>query len=1020
MNKYSYIYKFDAKILLEGEHDYDNHIIRCSYTLCELASTVVKKSDSLLFSQIRRNNSKHQKMEDLICIIDFSNFYKSGNKFNEKKLANELKHFENGFELMINSIDKDGSTIFDKHTIVFKDFLKSNSMSKESQVYYLNSEEHFSEKMRKICYLGFDEKEEVAISKLYAYSGLVCSDVTVLDDVNFNEDEFVVVNDIEDDNVIASECIIGISEQSLYENIKTNSELDKKKIACYKEALPYLETHNADVDTIKEMISDYYSLPNNVVIEKYSYIGTNSTGEVVWKQIRVENYPVVVNLFDGEGLIEFSYFQNEIVPLLKPKYRSMTSIQIRMPYCKGMLHSCDFITFFKEQGVESIIDIDGIAHKIDNVKIILTESMFKCINFIDKNLTSRVKWYLDTINKYKFSFGVVTRRNREKEYVNLQYEFLATLPLKGDDVKYFITNSNDVFNKKCSENSIVEKLKDGDEIERFQYELCQTEKGKKYFLSTSSFQKNRKDEFDSLKIDAKFSRFPVMGTQKYLSGDILEFLYKICGRDIPSSEKLDNGSFYMPGESWDNDNAVILRSPHYSRNEVTYSEKAKIGEIRNKYLSHLNSVLMFDSRSLNPARLSGADFDGDLVLAISEETIVNNCQDIMSNYPTILIPSLKARSYKFVFLNKLHCFDDTFSSRTGRISNDALYDLTVVYNSLNSDLDRIGFYTVLNGLEIDSAKNGQKPFLPELPVDKDSLIEQFIEAKNEKNKSRNYKKDSIASLDQKAAEKTDYFASNILNAYKFTNEIIQLDLIPKTNNKFVRTIDSEACAKICAISDIYKQANHIISRVLSSKGRTYIKNLAVSSMMTIDQIISKQNIDIEDLITSFDINSNEAYRYLEKYVNDNKKKFHFLKTKEEKEEYIKDFGVTLKQSTIDILTMEDNENYRLLYLILLNLSKRTNVIVFNDNSVNKDIKNSQWYDAYNSFFTTIKKSAEETTTKFINYDSNKIANEVYEKLIEFSNEFTWEQISKVIDIYNDDIVFTIFKNQLSKHFMEER
>ena len=125
-----------------------------------------KKGDCQLFDQTCKAFNLDKNNEDnfktFFINIDFSNFIKNGGK-----LSNVLKRMPNGISLYIEN-----------KQYVFLTFLKSNSMSKNCCVYYINSE--VKDYIEPRITLNLD-KYNMVLSKWYAYSGLSISDAIILE-----------------------------------------------------------------------------------------------------------------------------------------------------------------------------------------------------------------------------------------------------------------------------------------------------------------------------------------------------------------------------------------------------------------------------------------------------------------------------------------------------------------------------------------------------------------------------------------------------------------------------------------------------------------------------------------------------------------------------------------------------------------------------------------------------------------------------------------------------------------------
>ena len=114
--------------------------------------------------------------------------------------------------------------------------------------------------------------------------------------------------------------------------------------------------------------------------------------------------------FDGEGIISKEY-----AATLDRAYCGRhihTSFQIRLPYIKGMLHQVDFKDFLKSAGTDTITDIYGMTHRVQDVDIILTKSQFKGYGWLkDCGMTWEDYW--TAFRKYRHAL-YVTNVSKEK------------------------------------------------------------------------------------------------------------------------------------------------------------------------------------------------------------------------------------------------------------------------------------------------------------------------------------------------------------------------------------------------------------------------------------------------------------------------------------------------------------------------------------------------------------------------------------------------------------------------------
>ena len=164
--------------------------------------------------------------------------------------------------------------------------------------------------------------------------------------------------------------------------IQEEKETNKRIIFNRKHLINILNTYNSYKDKennelliiINKILKDYENFAElekeDAISNKYSH----SSKEVYWEKFHVANYPVTVNKFDGQGFVDINYakeindylgdeianYDNEeaidnLISLIfnntDDKAKKGYSYQIRLPFIKGMIHACDFKSFFKEKDI---------------------------------------------------------------------------------------------------------------------------------------------------------------------------------------------------------------------------------------------------------------------------------------------------------------------------------------------------------------------------------------------------------------------------------------------------------------------------------------------------------------------------------------------------------------------------------------------------------------------------------------------------------------------------------------------
>lgn len=629
-------------------------------------------------------------LSDVLFYVDFSGIF--DRKAIQKKYVDRQKQAEAMFR-------PDGITLdFGKGARRYVAFERSGSMSRNSRLSFIR--EDFYEPVRKRIMLNMNIGL-CQLSKLYAYNGLMLTS-------GFRfEDKFI---------------------------------WDATRIVIVEN--PVTPVYEANIITVKDDGSDNTE-------RKYSRVS--------------ETADIEVTEFDGEGLVSV-----ELAEQIDTAYCDMHihhSFQIRMPYIKGVVHEVNFKAMFAELDVPYIIDIWGKRHQINEIDLILTISMFKGFCWMTENGLSFAE-YLDRCKKYRHALYISGFGQAEaEEYTELNYQFLTTTALKSDefrpadlplgwkyspesDSRHWITKATETayYNLTADPEKRIQHFTDAakkEDASKRDKTLAKILAKNPLFIAEPIYAKELDSRAQTLLKQYSLGRLLVSGDNRYLSGDLMRFV-KMLVKTVSDTddqymgvvarleqECYNSTTAYAPGAVYtENDRYTLLRNPHIARNEeAAVLPPDFIGLLRQKYLSHLNYVIMVDSRTLIPERLGGADFDGDMIKTISDPLlnacIARNYQDndydpfnYRSSIPLLKIPSATplirdANDWQARF----ETVRSTFSTRIGQICNAAFDRSIVAYNENSSDEERerlredTEMLEILTGLEIDSVKSGIKPDL---------------------------------------------------------------------------------------------------------------------------------------------------------------------------------------------------------------------------------------------------------------------------------------------------------------------
>ena len=497
---------------------------------------------------------------------------------------------------------------------------------------------------------------------------------------------------------------------------------------------------------------------------------------------------IAITCFDGEGLISKEYARVVDEKLCGKKVH--TSFQIRMPYVKGMLHEVDFKDFLTLCGTDTITDLWGMEHSVRDVDVILTKSMFKGYGWLT---ASGMNWedYRTVFRKYRHAL-YITNVSKEKpeQTTELNYQFLTTVSIQGDefrpadlpdgwdhspetDERNWLTKQTELaYYNFCADESFrrnyfLEKFERVSWWERHQGKdqiLAAVLKKNPHFINEPIYAKRLEAEADKIAEQYAVGRLIVAGDNRYLSGDLLDFLNCLPVTKTGTSKKantfinfrwgleLNHQNFFAPSAAYQSSHVcTLLRNPHIARNEEMQLYPLEDRKnLHDQYLGHLTDVVMVGYTSLAAERLGGADYDGDMIKTISDP-ILNECvkrniyhdpprpRSVFSrshNLPLLMIPTVQPQIRSADdWEARFETVRSTFSSRVGQICNAALDRSIIAYNE-NSDAEErercweeTETLAILTGLEIDSAKSGIRPDLDEYLTHKTVKRSDFLKYK---------------------------------------------------------------------------------------------------------------------------------------------------------------------------------------------------------------------------------------------------------------------------------------------------
>ena len=331
--------------------------------------------------------------------------------------------FEKGFTLQ----KKDGTAQN------YKLFLRSASMSRQGSLLFIAEE--FYDKAMEACTLGlhgsstgWSEECGLLLSKYNAYTGLSLSDADRIDALPCGA---APADSRDAEKIFLNEQTVIVLPDSIVWKFDRKKDIPLKK---GKDTGKYTENEQAEAF---QWLADF---PHNGQYVAKAEEREGQNGLLTLEAHAAKEAASIEAPFDGEGLISpraARLIRQTLAAASGQEDRAVgSSFQIRLPFCKGMLHTVDFKGAMKtfgamegapryaeevENGPDNIwvTDIYGFRRNLRQAEIILTKSMFKAAVWLnveanaDEKNQEAIKTTLTADSKKKLSLrDVVEERVR--------------------------------------------------------------------------------------------------------------------------------------------------------------------------------------------------------------------------------------------------------------------------------------------------------------------------------------------------------------------------------------------------------------------------------------------------------------------------------------------------------------------------------------------------------------------------------------------------------------------------------
>lgn len=428
----------------------------------------------------------------------------------------------------------------------------------------------------------------------------------------------------------------------LYRRTQMDIEIDECVISKYEaqRCLPFSScTLIRDYMPNIVIIGEYektleHQLIKYVVERKREFIDKETGKKKTYNAREIEEGYKDLSLspFDGCGCHEHE-FMVHISNELQKDY-NVAGVQIRMPFIKGYSVYVPFKQILKEWGYETITDVYGHVHKIEDIDCIWNTSMFKGHKIFKEKYGSNA-WveYMNTFNEYKYKLGISKFSHHVKhlnKYTRMNFQYLQCLDLWNP--KYI-----DCYESKNMNNyDILDENNDGKIINIANYTTSLFEKiikGDKFY----TYKFMGINDTENYTAESKYLEAALVNDVMLKDPAVKQFIYRKLKKSIDEAKvgKIYCSGFYHTGVgdmigylqyavglepigclkerelfsgNFDTGDIISLRSPLVDSSEVN---KVKIvhNDITNKWFDHFKNqdIVMFNMYDISAPQQGGAD-----------------------------------------------------------------------------------------------------------------------------------------------------------------------------------------------------------------------------------------------------------------------------------------------------------------------------------------------------------------------------------------------------------------------------
>ena len=359
-------------------------------------------------------------------------------------------------------------------------------------------------------------------------------------------------------------------------------------------------------------------------------------------------------IWDGEALLDVSEFKSAGLA-------DKGMMLLRNRFFKTCAFNTNLQKWFRDNGITEIRQLAGYttARKIEDIKIVVTESSVKYLKFMPKGmkLGEAFKRWLDAVYEGSLTstFGVV-KTDKPPFYMEgamtyTNYQLLNTIPIARENMQRFIDRSFFELSRIQHDSMFLcyqinylssTKLKDLETVDAENYRrkvvmdmLFKTPE----FENTDFYSSLRGDVVKHFKRRMKRGRILINGNYETLFGNPYEFLVATIDKSYQPTKPMLLGDGEVYTKRFDDGEELLgARNPHITMGNLFLARNKKCGEI-DEYFNLTDDIVCVNAIGSNiQQRLNGCDYDSDTMLVTNDEILIDG---VKICYDNLCVPVCK-------------------------------------------------------------------------------------------------------------------------------------------------------------------------------------------------------------------------------------------------------------------------------------------------------------------------------------------------------------------------------------------